>query len=342
MSTRVRNARPKRILKVVTATGITAAMLAITAPGAIADERARDATEATAALIEQVAPSQGKVLEPTHADGAATAHVDDVTVTVPVDPDESISLHSSDSTSATADLPALKMSLPAEVHVSDSTIARDGTIVFEATDGGTSSAVQILADGSTRVQTVTPDASGVHAFTYRFHEGVVPELLEDGSVALVVPGDGTDQQIGAISTPWAVDATGAPVTTRYEVADNTVVQHIEPTESTIYPVVADPLLTFGVSVYLNLTGAQWKAVMLATTGAVVGVTSAACMGRKVPGRLSRIFSRACDIIGVPEGITAFMNSFEPIKNMKLSARGCYQVKLAPRGPLTKVHGRNCR
>lgn len=317
-------------------------MLAAATPGALADERPVDTAEATAALIGQVAPFQGEVLEPSHADGAATAHVDDLTVTIPVDPDESITLHRSDPASASADLPAIKMSLPTEVHVSDAAIASDGTIVFEAEDGGTSSAVQILANGSARIQTITPDKTGAHAFTYTFHEGVMPELLADGSVALVVPGADEDQQIGTISAPWAVDMHGTPVTTRYEVVGHAVVQHIEPTESTTYPVVADPLLTYGIGVYLNMTGAQWKGLMAATTGAVAGVTSAACMGAKIPHRLAKVLGRACDIIGVSEGITAFISSLGPIGDMNLGSRTCYQMRLTPHGDLTQVHSRNCK
>lgn len=47
-------------------------------------------------------------------------------------------------------------------------------------------------------------------------------------------------EIGMISAPWAVDATGQSLSTRYELQGSTLVQLIETSADTAFPVTADP------------------------------------------------------------------------------------------------------
>jgi hypothetical protein len=49
-----------------------------------------------------------------------------------------------------------------------------------------------------------------------------------------------DQLIGTIGAPWAVDANGDPVDTRYVIEDGGIKQVLETDENTAFPVVADP------------------------------------------------------------------------------------------------------
>lgn len=48
------------------------------------------------------------------------------------------------------------------------------------------------------------------------------------------------EAIAHIAAPWAVDANGSPLPTRYSVEGSTVIQTVETTAATAFPVVADP------------------------------------------------------------------------------------------------------
>jgi hypothetical protein len=144
------------------------------------------------------------------------------------------------------------VSLPSELKLASAQVAGDGTVLYPAVDGGASAAVQLLDDGTARIQTLVPDAEAQHHFTYRFGNGVVPVVNEDGSVALTVNGpDGAPVEIGSVAAPWASDANGNPVSTSYRVIGAALVQTIATNESTVYPVVADPSVTFGWGVYIH-------------------------------------------------------------------------------------------
>lgn len=49
-----------------------------------------------------------------------------------------------------------------------------------------------------------------------------------------------DQQVATIQAPWAVDANGDPVATRYTVQDGTLTQVFDTNSTTAFPVTADP------------------------------------------------------------------------------------------------------
>lgn len=46
--------------------------------------------------------------------------------------------------------------------------------------------------------------------------------------------------LGSFAAPWAVDAAGAPVATRYSLRGATLVQHVSFTGASAFPIVADP------------------------------------------------------------------------------------------------------
>lgn len=141
-----------------------------------------------------------------------------------------------------ADFPDVTLTLPAEAQVATATatVAPDGTVVY-AGEGAVDVAVQATADGA-RVQTVLADASAPTKYTYTFGDGIVPVLNADGSVDLTVSlEEGVSMSVGHLDVPWAVDANGAPVATRYRVQGGAVVQSVEHRRGhAAYPVVADP------------------------------------------------------------------------------------------------------
>ncbi len=62
--------------------------------------------------------------------------------------------------------------------------------------------------------------------------------MPDGAVTII---DAEGMQVAHIAQPWAKDAHGKPVPTKYEVHETTVTQVVEHADTSVtYPVVADP------------------------------------------------------------------------------------------------------
>jgi hypothetical protein len=145
---------------------------------------------------------------------------------------------------------AVTMDLP-DVSSAPVEVTDDGTAVYlgEHTDV----AVQALSSGSVRTQSVLNDRSAASEYVYDF-DGLTPVLKADGSVDLVLPGEGSTVVVGTVAVPWAIDAAGATVSTRYRVEGSRVVQQVDHTaEDYVYPVVADPWITLGWRFYVNYT-----------------------------------------------------------------------------------------
>ncbi|MBX9243290.1 hypothetical protein ICW40_00510 [Actinotalea ferrariae] len=219
--------------------------LLITSASATAAVPQQDATDGVAELIADVAPDQGDVLVGVqNAAGDTTARIGAITVAVPADPTEPVTLSSTGAA-------ALEVSFPAEVDVSAADIAGDGTLVYAGDDA--TAAAQILDDGSVRLQTVTESAKGPHEFTYSFGDSITPTRSVDGATIELLAGG---SPLGQVAPAWAVDANGNAVATSYEIRGNTLVQVIVPNADTTYPVVADPKVSFGLGIYYHYNRAE--------------------------------------------------------------------------------------
>ncbi|MDE0497447.1 MAG: hypothetical protein OXH86_08850 [Acidimicrobiaceae bacterium] len=101
---------------------------------------------------------------------------------------------------------------------------------------------------------------------YRFEnavpEGRTAELLPDGSVRFF---DSDGNESGGIAAPWALDANGEEVPTRYALDGTTLIQTVNH-EGAAYPVVADPAWLLAVYVAVKLY-APTAAVVLSACGA---------------------------------------------------------------------------
>ncbi|MBB4133645.1 hypothetical protein [Gordonia humi] len=78
--------------------------------------------------------------------------------------------------------------------------------------------------------------------TYRFAMNVPPgghtEVNPDGSATIY---DKDGNVVRQIARPWAFDAAGRPQKTWYTVDENgDLIQHVEPAENALYPILADP------------------------------------------------------------------------------------------------------
>lgn len=233
----------KSFSRTLTTCVASAALLVVSAGLAQAydpDAPATDVAEAIAA----VAPDAGEVLEASSAGGAFVSQTGDASVVVPRSLETPVAL-----TNANPEVPDLTVALPDLAGADTVRQAEDGTLVYTSDDAA-SVAVQPLADGSTRFLSVLENESAPERYDYTF-EGFALALQEDGSV-LVLDGG---LQVGVIAAPWATDADGVSVPTRYEVEGSTLSQVVDHVAgNSAYPIAADPKVTvswWNTTVYLN-------------------------------------------------------------------------------------------
>lgn len=121
--------------------------------------------------------------------------------------------------------------------------AANGTRYFTAPDGSSVMPVS-KTDGSVQLVSVSQNAKSTSEFRYPLGlpEGVSVSATPDGGYVLQ---NAASDLVGLIGAPWALDATGAAVPTRYEMDGDTLVQHVAlTTAGIVFPVVADPTVYF--------------------------------------------------------------------------------------------------
>jgi hypothetical protein len=102
---------------------------------------------------------------------------------------------------------------------------------------GAAYTIDRLNGSATRLAAVLPSASEA---SWDFEAGTVLIPLPDGRVSV---SDDDGNLIAGIDAPWAVDTAGESLPTRYSVEGTVLIQHIDFTASTKFPVVADPKFT---------------------------------------------------------------------------------------------------
>lgn len=160
-------------------------------------------------------------------------------VLVPVDPMSGVRLAGS------GKRPAATITLPSAERLSSAVIAEDGSITF-AGDADTA-AVNILPSAdAVRFSTVIDSAEQAESFSYDFGTRTSVEVQTDGS-ALVYAETGVEGEavietvVAIVRAPWAFDAEGTPVETKYVADGSTLTQVVNHADAEVaYPVVADP------------------------------------------------------------------------------------------------------
>lgn len=222
-------------IRVMTCAAVAGALLATMMPGAThADDNA--AEEQLVQQVQRSAPVEAPVATPTR--------VTDGTVVVESEATQSVVTIAESSNDETAvevsaeESGSVGLALPAQAEVADGVLVDSGSMVYSGDEVDV--VVQPIEDGSVRINTVISDAAAPHEFTYDLDlpSGAVLEPQADGSIVIL---DG-DQWIGGVAAPWAVDAAGKAVPTRYEVGEDGFTQVVEADAQTRYPVVADPWL----------------------------------------------------------------------------------------------------
>ncbi|GAA2046787.1 hypothetical protein [Leifsonia soli] len=167
----------------------------------------------------------------TDAVAAAIAGTD---VTVPVDPAAGISLGSGSQ--------VVSIGLPFARNAGDASVQKSGVVSYDNNNGSTTVPV-VQRDGNVQINTVIEDASAPKRYDYPISvpAGQHLQLNEDGSASVVTP-DGVPSL--AVAAPWAKDANGNAVLTHYEVQGSALTQVIDFAATTVFPVVADPSVTW--------------------------------------------------------------------------------------------------
>ena len=167
----------------------------------------------------------------------------EVTVLVPTDQTRPVMAVDGSGTTVGIGVPGTAGSAPARIV--------EDTVVFPDPQSGFTTTVQPLAEGGIRtsVTIAGPDSPQQYRFPISLEDGGSLALRHDGSVAvsseLSYPGEaGTvvtrTVVTSTIAPAWAVDADGLAVPTHYSLEGNTLVQHVDLTATTAFPVVADP------------------------------------------------------------------------------------------------------
>ncbi|MEU3949468.1 hypothetical protein [Streptomyces sp. NPDC029526] len=226
---------------------------AVTGTADIADSTA--ARDAPAIALTRVEGQEVRITAPTVASDAVTAAVGNTRLTV-----------------------ALNGGTAAR-----GTKAGSGTVVYPDAAPSTDLAVQPTKDAGVRVLVTLKDSAA--ATEQRFPVGLPAgaTLLADGSGGYVISQGTGDQAkiIGSIDAPWAKDAEGRPLTTRYRLEGSTLVQTIETSPDTAFPVVADPKVSLGRYIYLRFSKSEVKDLAKATMPTFAVIAAAMACG-KIP------------------------------------------------------------
>lgn len=134
---------------------------------------------------------------------------------------------------------SVHLDLPYADRAGEASSVSQGVVSYDNKNG--SSTIPVAKnDGSLQMVTKIDnrDAPTEYKYVMGVPQGAKLVHQEDGSV-LILDGDGN--MISAVSKPWAVDAQGAPVDTKYVLQGNELIQVISHTSQDYkYPIVADP------------------------------------------------------------------------------------------------------
>jgi hypothetical protein len=146
-------------------------------------------------------------------------------------------------------------------------LAEDGSVVYNAT-GSVDRSVQATIDGF-RIHTVMNSSLAPTSFVHPVamptgarlafpadlpREPEDPGALDPGAENIVLVLSASGDLLGGFGLPWAKDANGASVPTRFEIQGSNIVQVVEHrTSGVVYPVVADPY--FGRAM---ISSASWE------------------------------------------------------------------------------------
>lgn len=129
-----------------------------------------------------------------------------------------------------------------------------GAALVSTTIGGSTVTSYATHRGSqTLIEIPDDSAPENYSFELDLPSGTTASLKPDGSVGIF---DTAGMQVGNYVAPWAYDADGQPVPTSYEIDGDTLTQHIETSDASKFPVIADPSSAWGWTVCVATVAAE--------------------------------------------------------------------------------------
>lgn len=150
----------------------------------------------------------------------------------------------------------IEITLPAAASVGPAELA-DGLVTYDNLDGSITVPVP-KEDGSLQITTVIggPEAPTSYEYALGLPHGYELLTADEGEGIAIATTDKSDL-LGVFAAPWAVDAEGRDVPTRYEIQGDTLVQIVDHTAGSFaYPIVADPWL--GQELYYSPYLTSWN------------------------------------------------------------------------------------
>ncbi|MFM9615526.1 DNRLRE domain-containing protein [Streptomyces niveiscabiei] len=222
--------------------------------------------------------------------------------------------------------------------------ALNGNVVYADPDGPVDTVAQPTMEGGVRTFQVIKNATAPHDYTsaMRLPKGARLTAFDRGTI-LISSGTDDDPVVhGLIDAPWARDANGKEVPTSFRIDGDKLIQTVEFTAATAFPVVADPKISLGWGIYLSMTGAEWKAYGQIAVAAGWGSWLYSCTAAKLPAKITGLAKMVCGAVG----LNAWTNVGKWLKHVRdwnLSAVGCYQIKIWPfNKKFTRLSMKNCR
>ncbi|WP_143459267.1 hypothetical protein [Leifsonia sp. ALI-44-B] len=232
--------------------------------GVVMPAAAHDPASATVDALERVAPDalDGNVQAPT--DG-----VDDIPFHAEL-AEGDVSLPTAVGAPVTIDTPegGIKIELPFATNQATAQGIAPGVVAYDNANG-TTTVSSVKQAGALQFTTVIETSAAPTEFSYDI---AVPEggsILEGTGGYFILDSDG--EPVATIAAPWALDANGASVPTRYEFAGTTLTQVVEHASTkVVYPVVADPKFEwFNLLPTVKLTRSETSSARTATGLATV-------------------------------------------------------------------------
>lgn len=194
----------------------------------------------------------------------------------------------------------IEVSLPGQPSSGSGQKLADGTVVYPS-DNGAASAV-VAGETSVQMMTIISEASAPAAYTYdvKLPEGGRIELSTDGGATVY---DSASTPVLGVPAPWAKDAQGAVVATRFETDGRSLTQVVDHQNNTsiTYPVVADPIW-FAIAPAIF-----WWAVQRCGVGGALGAMAAYVSGDRSPWALSAQGAAGC--------VASFIGGWGILRNM---------------------------
>jgi hypothetical protein len=145
--------------------------------------------------------------------------------------------------------------------------AGNSTVFTNGLGRGVDAAVQRTSGGVRMMSVIrSAKASTVYRYPLQLPKGATLQLQSSGVVLIR---DAAGRAVGAVRAPWALDANGVRVATRFEVRGRTLIQHVAH-RGAAYPVVADPSIDFGLTSATITLNAKDQRILLSGGGAGAG------------------------------------------------------------------------